>query len=419
MLDAAAKVFKEKGYMATRLADIAAVANIQAGSLYYHFTSREDLVEEVLRVGQDTTSDLVRQRVDTLPADASNVDRIREAMKAHLAAVLEIGDYTSATIRILGQVPDDVRRRRLIAQREYGNYWRQLLEDAREAGEIRKDVDLSAIRMMMMGALNSSTEWYHPHRRRGLSGETIGNQFSTVFLEGLSVRQPVPTPRAEIQDVLSRSHEILEEDNALNGQGQAGPIPTRERVLNTAAELFQHNGYGGTRLVDVAEAAGMQTGSLYYHFSSREDLVAELIRIAWERTDGVVRRSVNALPVGTPGIEKIRMAITVHIMSVLQSSSYAGALVRILGQVPERVRERSVGDQRAYARYWRSLLEKAATNGEIRTDLDLSAIVMMLMGAMNWVVDWFHPHDTLQPEELAAQFSSVIFDGLRAHVTAN
>src|ERR1700710_1838002 len=129
ILDAAAKVFRHNGYTGTRLSDIATAANTQAGSLYYHFTSREDLVREVLRVAQERTNEFVMRRVAALPPDATSLERLREALAAHLAAVLEIGDYTAATIRILGQVPEAIRESALELQREYGVYFRGLFED--------------------------------------------------------------------------------------------------------------------------------------------------------------------------------------------------------------------------------------------------------------------------------------------------
>ena len=129
ILDSAAHTFAVLGYAGTRLSDVAAAANTQAGSLYYHFPSREELVEEVLRVGQERTSGFVRRRVAALPGDASDLDRLREAISAHLDSVLESGDYTAATIRIIGQVPEEIRKRRIHEQREYGDFWRSLVNE--------------------------------------------------------------------------------------------------------------------------------------------------------------------------------------------------------------------------------------------------------------------------------------------------
>lgn len=184
ILDAAARVFRDQGYAGARLSDIAAAAGLQAGSLYYHFDSRDELVEEVLRAGVGRAIDFVRQQVESLPPDASPRDRLQAAMTAHLIMVLEIGDYTSANIRIFGQVPEAIRRRHLKQQRAYGAYWRGLLESAQEAGELRSDVDTSVIRMLILGALNWSVEWYRPTGRH--RAEEVATQFVTMVFEGLA-----------------------------------------------------------------------------------------------------------------------------------------------------------------------------------------------------------------------------------------
>jgi AcrR family transcriptional regulator len=191
ILDAAAKVFRDKGYAGARLTDIAAAAGMQAGSLYYHFASREELVEEVLRAGVQQADDFVRRSVKALPPDASASDRLRVAITSHLVTVLEIGDYTSANIRIFAQVPEEIRRRHLVDQRRFGAYLGKLLEAAQEAGEIRTDVDLSVIRMLIFGALNWTVEWYQPGGR--VSAEEVAAEFLAMVFEGLAV--PVRSPR--------------------------------------------------------------------------------------------------------------------------------------------------------------------------------------------------------------------------------
>ena len=184
ILDAAAKVFRDKGYAGARLADIAAAAGLRgAGSIYYHFPSRDALVEEVLRAGVAHTVEFVRGAVDALPAQASPGERVRTAMRAHLLCVLSIGDYTSANIRIFGQVPAGIRRKHLVAQRRYGAYFRQLLEAAQAAGEIRADVDLSVIRMLAFGAMNWSVEWFDA---KGSGAERVADEFVGMVFRGIS-----------------------------------------------------------------------------------------------------------------------------------------------------------------------------------------------------------------------------------------
>ena len=185
ILDCAALVFSEKGYAGARLADIAAAAGMQAGSLYYHFPGRDELVEEVLGQGVARTQERVRQEVEALPADATALDRLRAAIAGHVLAVLQIGDYTSANIRIFGQIPEAVRARHLVDQRRYGAYWNELLEAAQAAGEIRADADLSVVRMLILGAANWSAEWYRPDG--GSSPEDVADELVRMVCDGLAV----------------------------------------------------------------------------------------------------------------------------------------------------------------------------------------------------------------------------------------
>src|SRR5581483_5331246 len=175
LLDAAARVFRDKGYAGARLSDIAEAADMHTPGVYYYFGSKEDLVEEVLRVGV--------ARVAAVPDGASALDRLRAAIEGHVLMVLEIGDYTSANIRIFGQLPDDIRQRHLAQQRAYGDLWRSLLEEARATGELRADLDLSVVRMLILGALNWTVEW---HRPGALSAGEVARHATAMICEGLA-----------------------------------------------------------------------------------------------------------------------------------------------------------------------------------------------------------------------------------------
>jgi AcrR family transcriptional regulator len=183
LLDAAAEVFRHKGYAGARLSDIAEVAEMHTPGVYYYFPSKEDLVEEVLRVGVARAEAYVEERVAAVPEGGSALDRLRAAIEGHVLMVLEIGDYTSANIRIFGQLPDDIRRRHLAQQRAYGDLWRSLLEEARRSGELRPDLDLSVLRMLILGALNWTVEWFRPG---ALTATEVARHATTMICEGIS-----------------------------------------------------------------------------------------------------------------------------------------------------------------------------------------------------------------------------------------
>jgi AcrR family transcriptional regulator len=192
ILDAAARAFQERGYASVTLKDIAALAAMQAGSLYYHFDTKEDLVEAVLDAGVDGAITGTREAVAALGTGTDPLARLRAAIAAHLRMVLVEGAYASANLRILGQVPAAVRERHLKRQRAYGAFWRSLFEDAAASGVIRRDLDLSVVRMLALGALNWSVEWY---REGGRAPSEIAEHAATLILDGIRPRDGKPALR--------------------------------------------------------------------------------------------------------------------------------------------------------------------------------------------------------------------------------
>ena len=183
ILDAAARVFSERGYSGTRLTDIAARAGLQAGSLYYHFDSREKLIDEIMHLGTRRTHAAAVERLAALPPDASPLRRLETLIENHLLLGLEQSDYSSASIKLIWQVPADIRERQLVEQRAYGALWRDELEKARAAGAIRSDLNLSTVRMMIAGALNWATDWYKP---AGDSPARLARDLVEMVLHGLA-----------------------------------------------------------------------------------------------------------------------------------------------------------------------------------------------------------------------------------------
>ena len=130
ILDAAAHVLSRKGYAGTRLSDVADQAEIQAPAIYYYFPSRDDLIEEVMWSGIAHMREHMTRILAALPPDADPLDRIDAAVEAHLRYCLEISDYTTASIRNAGQVPEGIAVRYAAEASQYGDMWRKLLQDA-------------------------------------------------------------------------------------------------------------------------------------------------------------------------------------------------------------------------------------------------------------------------------------------------
>lgn len=189
ILDAAAHVLSVKGFAGTRLTDVAEYAELQAPAIYYYFPSREDLIEEVMYCGISDMREHLQQTLDALPAETSPMDKIMAAVDAHLRHELELSDYTTASIRNSGQVPEHLQARQKKEEAAYGRIWQGLFADAIADGEIRADVDPRMARLLVMGALNWAAEWWDP--KRGQVDDIVANA-QILVRSGLT---PVPQPK--------------------------------------------------------------------------------------------------------------------------------------------------------------------------------------------------------------------------------
>jgi AcrR family transcriptional regulator len=192
-LDCAARLFRRDGYAAVSLRDIATESGMKAGSLYHHFESKDVIVVEILNTGVQRVHEAVERAIAALPANASTAQAITAAIQAHLRALHESGDYTSANIRIFGQVPHAIRAGHIAVRRSYEALWAELIGRGVKSGELRTDVNVTSLRAFLLGAMNNTLEWLEP--RRGVVTR-VANDLATVILDGASVtRVPLAIAR--------------------------------------------------------------------------------------------------------------------------------------------------------------------------------------------------------------------------------
>lgn len=182
----ASRLFRHHGYAATTLREVADAAGIKAGSIYYHFESKEQILGEVLDKGILAVAAAVRERVEALPKGATARQKVAAAIEGHLWGLLHHGDFTSANIRIYGQIPPAAKNRHRKVRREYADYWDALLDEAMQRGELRRDIGTTIARLFVIGALNWTVEWYNPQKG---SFEDFVDQITTIVFDGTFVKE--------------------------------------------------------------------------------------------------------------------------------------------------------------------------------------------------------------------------------------
>jgi TetR/AcrR family transcriptional regulator, cholesterol catabolism regulator len=185
----------------------------------------------------------------------------------------------------------------------------------------------------------------------------------------------------------------------------------RRELTREAAKLFAQKGYHGTSIGDIAEALGVQKGSLYAHIASKEDLLYETMR----EGAAAFHAALDAIPDDLPAVEKIRLALRGHLRVVAEQLDVATVFVQEWRYLEGERRDEIVAERRRYEERIRELFREGRELSELRADLDESAAALLLLSAANWAYTWLRPgRDT---DELADRFFALLVDGMRGYST--
>ena len=185
----------------------------------------------------------------------------------------------------------------------------------------------------------------------------------------------------------------------------------RSDLMQAAARLFAEKGYHGTSTADLAEALGVQKGSLYAHIESKADLLWEVAR------DGAAafQAALDAVPDDGPVVERIRAALRAHLRVVAEQLDVATVFIREWRYLEGERRDEFVAERRRYEERFRALFREGRERGDLRTDLDDATAARLALGAVNWAYTWLRPGT--ETDELADRFTALLVEGMRGYAT--
>jgi TetR/AcrR family transcriptional regulator, cholesterol catabolism regulator len=190
-------------------------------------------------------------------------------------------------------------------------------------------------------------------------------------------------------------------DKPVPGPGSGG---TRARILDAAASVLTRKGYSGTRLSDIADEVGIRTPGIYYYFESRDALIEEVIRVGQHRARAEVEQALSDLPDSSTPAERLVTAVETHLRTVLSLSEYTTAAIRNVGQLPSEMRRELMQEHADYGQVWHALFEAARQDSFPDAAVDLRALRLLVIGALNWAPEWWRPHDSIEETVAAARF---------------
>jgi len=185
----------------------------------------------------------------------------------------------------------------------------------------------------------------------------------------------------------------------------------RDELTRQAARLFAERGFHGTSMGDLADALGVQKGSLYSLTGSKQELLFETMR------EGALafHAALDAIPEEAPAVERIRHALRGHLRVVSEQLDVATVFTREWRYLEDAYREEILAERRRYEERWRVLFQEGVESGDLRTDVDVGAAALLVLSAANWAYTWLVPgRDT---DELADRFTALLVDGIRGYAT--
>ena len=185
----------------------------------------------------------------------------------------------------------------------------------------------------------------------------------------------------------------------------------REELVATATRLFAEQGYHGTSMADLAEALGVQKGSLYSLTESKQAL---LVVVAREGA-AAFHAGLDGVPEDAEPLERVRLALRAHLAVVAGQLDVAAVFTREWRFLDEPERTAFRSSRRRYEERWRDLVRDAAERGALRSDLDVEAAVLLVLSAANWAYTWLR-EDT-DTDALADRFWGMLVDGVRGYAT--
>lgn len=184
----------------------------------------------------------------------------------------------------------------------------------------------------------------------------------------------------------------------------------RAELLALAASLFAERGTRATTVRDIADAAGILSGSLYHHFDSKESMVDEILRGFLDDLFGRYRVIIDS---GLGSRATLEALVTASFEAIDRSHAavaiYQDEAKHLVGNdrfsyIAERNRE--------FRTLWVSVLESGVADGSFRPDIDIELVFRFMRDTVWVAVRWYRPGGAMTAETVAKQYLAIVLDGL-------
>ena len=178
----------------------------------------------------------------------------------------------------------------------------------------------------------------------------------------------------------------------------------REDLLRVCARLFREKGFDGTTIRDISGAAGMHSGSPFYHFPNKQEM---LLAVMEQGLAEGLRRSEAVLAGRLAPEEKFRRLVRVHLGTILEEGNdFIPVMLYEWRALTQANRRRVIALKDRYDALWQKVLDELGRAGRVGGDAQLARL--LVLGAVNWSAQWYRPGGRLSLDQIAAQTTRLL-----------
>jgi AcrR family transcriptional regulator len=183
---------------------------------------------------------------------------------------------------------------------------------------------------------------------------------------------------------------------------------TRDEILEAAAQIFREKGFHAASMQDIAQAVNLQKASLYYHVTSKQEILLDLLDRALDLLIQIIE------PVTCSALlpdQKVREAVRAYLQAMLDNRDLAAVLLLEHRSLEPQYQARHIPRRDRFEHLWRDMLQEGLDQ-EVFSCADAPLAARYLLGVLNWTITWYRPDGDLTPDSLAAQFADLYLSGL-------
>lgn len=179
----------------------------------------------------------------------------------------------------------------------------------------------------------------------------------------------------------------------------------KEEIIQAAVSVFMEKGYTGTTMEDVAANLLMTKGSVYYYFKDKQELLYQSQKMLLEKSIENIEAIQQAQDL--PVIERLRKSMIVHLKYLISERSGFETMVDPERYFAETQVEKIIKLRNNYEKNFDQLITEGI-EGNVFASLDIKIVRNIILGAMNWVIQWYSPKGEKDESDIAELISDYL-----------